>query len=417
MIRKPQSPCPGCGAFARVSKEGRSTCAYCGATLPPLPFTHAGGICELDSPLRIGLRGRLEGKEYVIVGRLSYDETQDDETWQWDEWVLLSQDGEARYLEYDEGKWTLAQAWLDGPDYESAFAQVGNEVTVSTGTAKIVEEGTGRLCGAEGEIPWPIRIGERVRYAEFKGPGIAKLSVEWSGGGDAEWYRGRPMTNLEVLQTFGLATMLEEQVRIEATKTDRKRFGCLGVLLALVSLVGWGWADRGTGMVVAQATVPSSRLADPTPVIQGVPLSPANRVHRLSLRTTGLSQSSLWVQALLEDAEGLSVDTDAEFWDETGFDEDGAWHESYVSSDMDFRVVKQGTYAVKLVADPETVGANYPVTVVLTARGMHPAPLLAFGIGSLCVGALSLILAQTLKPTWARKGPGFLESLGRRYGP
>ena len=414
MSRKPQSPCPGCGAFARVFKDGHSTCAYCGAALPPLPFTHNGGICELESPLRIGLRGRIEGKEYVIVGRLSYDESDEDETWQWDEWVLLSQDGEARYLEFDEGKWTLSQAWFDGPDLSSAFAQVDNEVKVPTGTAKIVEEGTGRLCGAEGEIPWPIRIGERVRYAELKGPGIAKLSVEWSGNGEAEWYRGRPLTNIEVLQLFGLANMLEEEQRIEAVKTDRTRFGCLGVLLALVSLIGWAWADHEPGVVVARATVPSIGLAEPQPVLRSIPLSPSNRVHRIHLQTLGLSQTSLWVQALVEDAEGLSVDADAEFWDETGVDEDGAWHEEYVSANSDFRVSKPGNYSVKLVADAESAGASYPVTVTLSARRMHPEPLLHFGIWSLIFGILSLVLSRTLKPAWATSGPSFLEALRRR---
>ena len=116
MNRSPEHPCPSCGAFARIFKNGQSQCAYCGTALAPLPFTHPGGTYPHNSPLRIGMTATISGKKFVAVGRLLFEQYAEGEFYHWEEWVLLSQDGFARYLEFDEGKWTLTEAWPGGPD-------------------------------------------------------------------------------------------------------------------------------------------------------------------------------------------------------------------------------------------------------------------------------------------------------------
>lgn len=401
MKKSPESPCPGCGAFARVFQNGKSTCAYCGATLQPLPFTHNGGICPLESPLSLGLRARIEGKEYVAVGRLAYDVTEDEVEYPWEEWVLLSQDGEARYLEFEEGKWVLSQAWPDGPEVEKRVCVEGAQIQTPVGEATCFAAGLGRLTGAEGEIPWPIQIGERVPYADFR-VGETVLSAEWDHG-EVEWFRGRRLDSTQVLEMFGLKQMAAEQERIQNTTKDRARFGCVSVVLAILAFSSFAWALNVPGRTVAVQSTTADKIPETGLPLPKLWLGPGGRVHRLELTTNGLSSSSLWVQAILEDDAGAVADHDAEFWDESGYDEDGVWHEWDFSSRTEFRVSKPGFHQVRLKADPELAGSTAPVTVRVAAAAMDPAPLLWYGFFASIVATVSLIFAAVKRNAWSGK--------------
>ncbi|MFY7951069.1 MAG: hypothetical protein ACOVT5_01055, partial [Armatimonadaceae bacterium] len=296
------------------------------------------------------------------------------------------------------GKWTLGQAWSDGPDVEQRVCVEGALIQTPIGEAKCFASGLGRLCGAQGEIPWPIQIGLRTRYADFR-VGDTVLSAEWDKG-EIEWYRGRRVDSVDVLKMFGLNTMAEEQQTLQHTKSDQSRFGCLSVVLAVFAFCGFAWAANVPGRTVAVQSAVTNQIPETGLVLPKLYLSPGGRVHRLELSTSGLSSSSVWVQAVLEDSAGAVYDQDAEFWDESGYD-DGPWHEWVTSSRAEFKVKQAGFHQVRLKADPELAGSAYPVTVRIASAAMDPAPLAWFGIFAMLVSVVSFVLSAQKRTAWS----------------
>ncbi len=377
----PSLACPSCGAQARVFKNSQSTCAYCGATLPPLPFTHPGGTFAHTSPIRIGMKAKLGGREYVAVGRLLF---RDSEGYAWEEWVLLSQDGDAQYLEFDEGKWSLTRYWPEGSqsvrvgDYTE-----GQPVTLGGKTYIVTSVGMMRVAGVEGEIPWRVSVGESSPYADF-GSGDTIFSVEQASDG-IEWFRGRRLDAAEVYTLFDLKEEVREEMQKEVVQTDRRRFGCLWLNLSLLAFFLCAIASSTNGKQVFSAQLTADQVADEGSLVGPFPLKHIEFPHRLSLASGGLSQTSVWVQGVLEDAGGAVFEAEQEFWDETGYD-DGPWHEWVTDANTDFRLAKAGDFRVRVYADPEAAATSVPIMVRVYEDVRHATPLAWFGGIGLVLG-------------------------------
>lgn len=388
--------CPSCGAQARVFKNGQSTCAYCGATLPPLPFTHPGGRFPHTSPLRIGMKAKLGGREYVAVGRLLF---RDSEGYTWEEWVLLSQDGDAQYLEFDEGKWKLTHYWPDGDDSVQVRSYTeGQPVTLGNKAYVVTSVGVATVTGVEGEIPWPVRVGESSPYADF-GSGDTIFSVEQTSEG-IEWFRGRRLDVAEVYTVFGLQKEAQVELKKEEVQGDKRRFGCLWLNLSLLAFILCAVASGTPGRQVYSAQLTADQVAEEGSVVGPISLTKTGAPHRLYLATSSLSQTSVWVQGVLEDASGPVFEAEQEFWDETGYD-DGPWHEWVTESKADFRLAKPGDYRVRVYADPEAAATGAPVVVRLYEGVPHATPLAWFG-------GIGLVLGTVF---WLQGSPGTRKSL------
>jgi Domain of unknown function (DUF4178) len=388
--------CPSCGAQARVFKSGQSTCAYCGTTLPPLPFTHPGGTFKHNSPIRIGMKAKLGGKEFVAVGRLHF---RDGEGYSWEEWVLLSQDGEAQYLELDEGKWSLTRYWPEGDEtvMVSAYTE-GQPVTLGKKAYIVTSVGTQIISGVEGEIPWAVRVGESSAYADF-GSGSSIFSVEQASDG-IEWFRGRRLEAAEVYTLFGLKEEVKAEIRQEEVQTDRRRFGCLWLNLSLLAFFLCSLASGIKGRQVAEGQLTADQVSENGSVVGPFSLTKTGAPHRLYLASGGLSQTSVWVQGVLEDASGPVFEAEQEFWDETGYD-DGQWHEWVTESQADFRLAKAGEFRVRIYADPEAAAATVPVSVRIYEGVAHATPFAWFG-------GIGLVLGTCF---WLGGAPGARKSL------
>ncbi len=371
MQRKPESPCPACGAYAREFKEGHSVCAYCGAALPPLPYTHPAGRIPNPTPIRVGMRAKIDGRDYIAIGRVRFSEPNDESVSRWDEWVLTDADGGFLFLEYDEGNWTLARPLAAPPSQR--------------GTPR--ESGTATIESFEGQIPWPIRIGEKAQYAEYGTNPV--YSSEISAEGEIEWFEGRPLFDRDVLDYFGLDTLVQAHDRQDTMRGDRRRLGCLTGILAVATLIGWAVARsaHGTPRAALQTTV--NQVPEDGLRFGPYPLNGVGRIHRLRL-SSQLTGTSMWVQALVEDDAGPVIDADAEFWDESGYDE-GPWHEWVLETSADFRLQQAGGYFIRVFADPEAAATSAPIAVSLEEGVPTPLPLAVFSIGGLALSVVLLI--------------------------
>ncbi len=342
------------------------------------------------------MRAKIGGREYVAVGRLLFRDT---DGYSWEEWVLLSQDGDAQYLEFDEGKWSLTRYWPEGDDTIRVRSYTeGQPVTLGNRAYIVTSVGEAIIAGVEGEIPWPVRVGESSPYADF-GSGDTIFSVEQAADG-IEWFRGRRLEAAEVYTFFGLQEEAHEEVKKEEVQTDRRRFGCLWLTLSLFSFLLCGIAFGVNGRPVFNASLTADQVAEEGSVVGPFPLKHIGFPHRLALSSGGLSQTSVWVQGVLEDANGPIFEAEQEFWDETGYDE-GPWHEWVTDSKSDFRLAQAGSFRVRVYADPETAAAGVPITVRVYEDVMHATPFVWFG-------GIGLVLGTCV---WFSGAPGARKSL------
>jgi hypothetical protein len=245
-------------------------------------------------------------------------------------------------------------------------------------------------------------VGNPLTFVDFTLSGQL-LSAEFDPTEDEmEWFRGRRLQPSEVFALFGLKKEAEVETGKENVRSDRLKFGCLTQVLALVTLVGWGMGCTQHGKVVAQQTVSATQIDGDGLKLGPFDLNATGKVHRLRLSTSGFSQSSLFVQAIVEDGEGPVFDADGEFWDESGTDSEGYWHESDLSSKADFKLAKAGPHYINLIADPETAAAGAPVSVSIEQGVLHPPPLAWFGFLALPIGFCFMIAGapETTKAAW-----------------
>ena len=410
MNRQPQHPCPTCHGFARVpTADKQFACARCGTILPALPYGGRGrGSLSHLSPVRVGMTARIGGKEFHCVGRIRYIQSEEGETYYWEEWVLLNPDGDARYLEFDEGKWTLSEPFQPerAPSAgEFSIAQEGARYSVDGLSVTVTDAGACRIKAIEGEIPWPVSPGVRLRYVDMEGGG-GFFSAEIGEDGSVEWFRGRRLNDRAVYTLFDLRELIADLDRREAAARARRTFGLLCLTIALVALVGWGYA-RGRGRVVGQGSAAIAELPQEGKRFGPYRLTEVGRVYRLRV-SSDLSQSSAWVQAVVETEDaGELLDTTGEFWDETGVDDEGAWHEYNLESQSDFRLAHAGDVYVRVYAEPEAAAASAATVRFALEEGvLYPTYLGSFGALTLVLGGVFFVTgaAGAAHQTWQGMG-------------
>lgn len=388
MKRRPEHPCPACGGLARIPVEnGRQmACARCGTVVPPLPFARYSDGTKSKTPLQPGSKAMIGGKEFWAVGLVRYVERDDDSTSRWEEWVLVAADGDERWLEYDEGKWTI---------YELIDAPTPAQVESGRFGGFEAETGTCTIESVAGEIPYPISPGDTLQYSERSGGADGSIySMETDPQtGMVEWFRGKRLDDRAVFTLFDLRQLLAAQDRRDIVLRDRRNFGLLLLALSLIGILFWA-GGRGDGRIVAQDSVMASQIGEQGLRLGPYPLKSAGRVHRLVVWTS-LSSTSMWVQAVVEHPEsGALFDAEGEFWDESGSDGDGPWHEWSLASRKEFRLERAGDLYVRVFADPEAAAANAPVSFRLEENVMYPTYMLILGLITLPLGGGFLIASS-----------------------
>jgi hypothetical protein len=394
MRRQPGYPCSTCGGFARIPVENgkQFACARCGTVLQPLPFGgNAVGRIPNPTPIRHGMKATIGGKEFWAIGLIRFEEPEEEGgVSEWHEWVLMNPDGDIRYLEYDEGRWTMTGPFDPGPGLEGVFgAGSGAVFNIGGKRAMIQETGVCRVDNFEGQIPWEIRRGESLRYADLTS-GNTFFSAETSPEtGLIEWFQGRRMDDREVLTIFGLEHVLTKLDRKQHVKGDRRFFGWICLALSLLAFILYGMSF-GSGKVIAAGKTTGQQAGEDGYRFGPYNLDKVNRVYRLRI-SSQLSSTSMWVQGVVEAADfGAVFDVNEEFWDESGYD-DGSWHEWVLESHKEFRLDAPRQVFIRLYADPEAAAMNAPISFQLEEGVRYPRHFLTFGLIFSFVGICWLI--------------------------
>lgn len=350
--------CSQCGAPARLAEgETRTTCSRCNAaiTLESARTLEArrGARYPNQTPIRVGRRAMLHGREYEVIGRMVFSMQEAGESYTWDEWQLLAADGHVLYLEHDEGHWKLMEPFVPqdpiGPA-TAAAAPIGGQVPFDGETARVLQRAKSTLCHVEGELTHAATVGDQRHYLDL-GSLKHAYAVEWNDD-EIEFYRGVHVPYRQVLIAFNLRDELKAIEAAEQRARSQKRFALVCLLAAIVATAGWV-LSTAPGRVVGRGSAALARIPDDGLRFGPFPLSMTNRVYRMQIQAT-LREASAWVAAAIEtpgEQEMLSVQND--MWDESGYDSDGPWHEGALDARTDFVPAQAGNYFVRLYAEPE----------------------------------------------------------------
>jgi hypothetical protein len=195
MIDSRSLSCPSCGGPLPIEHRfvRMVTCKYC-ETLNEItdgglsPAGKMGRLAPLPTRFAVGQAGTLSGRPFRVLGRVRYGH----EEGVWDEWYLAFDNGEAAWLEEEEGEVILAQVEqlrTPAPTFEEA--RLGSRFDVNGHPFLVTERCRARVMGSEGQLFFKAVPGRPVLFVEGNvGGRIAFL--EYSDG-EIEFGVGEPL--------------------------------------------------------------------------------------------------------------------------------------------------------------------------------------------------------------------------------
>ncbi|MFH1113778.1 MAG: DUF4178 domain-containing protein [Pseudomonadota bacterium] len=165
-----QFQCPSCGAANKVTNPGilMRICDYCKTAMYwDKESALRAGNKSMDLPpstrFKVGAKGKLGGKPFTVLGRLSYAHGKGT----WDEWFIETEDGTIKWLTEDEGElFVEEQVTLTSPVPPHQEMQPGMKIGLNDQVGVVEEIGEARCIGGEGQIPFKVEIGETYPYVD-----------------------------------------------------------------------------------------------------------------------------------------------------------------------------------------------------------------------------------------------------------
>jgi hypothetical protein len=384
--------CDRCGATATV-RGGTvpSRCSHCKGRIAPRP---SGGNHRNPTPLRLGMKGRLMGRDYEVTGHLILSNVEEGVRYAWHEFQLAAPGGEVLYLEFDEGQWKAMVPFVPqqplGPE-QLAGTVKGARLSLDGSAATVQDSGRATVDFVEGELTWKAKAGDAVQYVDARAFNRV-YTVEWRPE-EIEFYRGKFLAEREVLTAFGLQQELAALDTLEKKRGSQQRFASICLALALFSFVGVA-AALSSGRIAQRGSVPIDAITEEGVRFGPFTLEPKQRIYRLVVRGT-MTQASAWVAGVLEAADGTElVGAQGDLWDESGYD-DEAWHEWDLNAQTEFVIRKPGPYYLRLYAEKDPPGGSYgDASYELYAGAIYPGYLLAFGVFALVVALVFFAIAN-----------------------
>lgn len=162
------------------------------------------------TPLRIGATGALNGWRVRVAGRVVLGVRDGGETYYWNEYNLVDDQGTSATLVYEETEegpeWKLFRAFepkLPIDAREAAAKNVGDTVNLDGRPLPITLTGTSRVYHIEGQAPEGVEVGDIASYFNAD-TGNRMLVASWTGH-EIEFYEGLDVPPATLAAAFGLA--------------------------------------------------------------------------------------------------------------------------------------------------------------------------------------------------------------------
>jgi hypothetical protein len=201
------------------------------------------------TPLRVGMAGAFVGKNYRIAGRIVMSMEEAGETYYWNEFHLVGDDGKCATLVFEQTEhgpewkmFTLLEPARPMSSAEAANKRVGDQINFEGRTLCITCVDESRVCEIEGEAPEGVELGDIAHYFNAES-GNEMIVVSWTGD-ELEFFRGVNIPGRAVSSAFGVpavpsgALSYLGQSHDDAASDQRKgKFIVALMAFALVSFV------------------------------------------------------------------------------------------------------------------------------------------------------------------------------------
>jgi hypothetical protein len=164
---------------------------------------------ENPTRLRIGMHAEFAGKDYRVLGRVVMGESEDDETYYWQEFNLKAGDGSYADLVYEVSErgaqWRLFT--LFEPEYpltttDAATKHVGDPLNLTGEDVHVTFRGRSQVYRVEGVAPEGIEVGDVAEYFNAEAGDLMQV-VSWTGD-EVEYYNGTNLAGEFVNSAFKL---------------------------------------------------------------------------------------------------------------------------------------------------------------------------------------------------------------------
>lgn len=162
---------------------------------------------ENPTSLCVGATGKLSNLRFRVIGRVVMGVEEGGETYTWQEFNLLDDDGRTATLVFEDGEWKLFMLFDPVQPMtaaEAARKRVGDIVNLDGRPVEITLVGQSRVYHIEGRAPEGVELGDVANYFNAD-TGIEMLVVSWTGD-EVEFYRGVDIPAEDVAAAFNIQT-------------------------------------------------------------------------------------------------------------------------------------------------------------------------------------------------------------------
>jgi hypothetical protein len=162
--------CPSCGGPLPIEHRfvRMVACKYCDTVSEITdegldPTGKTAKLAPLPTRFRVGQRGAWRGRPFTVLGRVRYGY----EEGVWDEWYFAFDDGDAGWLEEEDGEYTLSRSEkLRTPAPAFDQVRVGTSFDVNGYPFFVTERCRASIAGAEGQLFYKVIPGRPVAFLD-----------------------------------------------------------------------------------------------------------------------------------------------------------------------------------------------------------------------------------------------------------
>jgi Domain of unknown function (DUF4178) len=392
--------CPNCGGPIDFRTFGQSVtvvCPQCTSVLDASNQTlqilqKVQQAQQRRNPvIPLGSRGMFKGAPWEVIGFQTRAVGDDDEIFEWEEYLLFNPYKGYRYLTNYQGHWNYVTPLEPMP----VRTGLGSR-PVAFFDNRSYKHFSGAMATTSfvlGEFPWRVKAGEKVLADDFVSPPLL-LSSETTNN-EVTWSQGEYTSGAEIWKAFNFqgpppapqGIYLNQPSPYKGTVGGIWKTFLLMELLLVVLAIAFSLLSKRE--VVVNELHHFSTLDKGEPSFVTAPFELKGRAAPLELTvTTDLSNNSANFNfALISEQSGQAYDFTREVNYYSGSDSDGAWTEGSPNQDVTLPAVPPGRYYLRVEPEMDTSVAqaktmNYQIVL------KHDAPSFIWFI---IAGALLII--------------------------
>ncbi len=234
------------------------TCGYCGSVMDTREsfkvVKQFKDLARPRAPVRIGMRGKLSGVEFTVIGVVQWRTVGYGDSWL--EFMLFSPTHGYAWLEHARGHFVFTRRVRDVPriphERKARFKAMGEEF-------RVFERYKARIVFVEGELTWVASVGDTTTIIEGVAP--PRIFAAERTEGEEEYLIGEYLEPGEVYEAFGLSGEPRRPIDIHPAQPFRpnplfqgasraaKVFAPLSLLILIAILVTGSGSVRTRGAV------------------------------------------------------------------------------------------------------------------------------------------------------------------------